>query len=213
MLMHGMLFTRIQLDDFQPSIARFKERLQLNPAEVTEAEWIMMGVLNICALLEYGRADGVLRRICGWTGSGSATTGTSASRPSSSRQARRQDEDETMEDVAADMEALSTKPQAEELPYTLQLALQLTMEMLQYTMKNPSIPSGSPFRPHALNPYLSTVFTFLATVFRHDHAISLLERYVPWNDLATFFTTVRQQTSSSSFREQNVEGSSSKMPK
>ena len=41
-LLHGMLFTNIQLDDFKPALARFMERLRLEGAE--EREWIMMAV-------------------------------------------------------------------------------------------------------------------------------------------------------------------------
>lgn len=57
LLLQGMLFTRIQPDDFHPTVARLKERIRL---EVTEAEWTMMAVLNISAVLDYGRGEGVL---------------------------------------------------------------------------------------------------------------------------------------------------------
>ncbi|KAG8995253.1 hypothetical protein FRB90_000219 [Tulasnella sp. 427] len=56
-LQRGMLFTRIQLNDFHPTVARFKERVQLNPLEVTGPEWTMMAVLNIAAVLDYGRGE------------------------------------------------------------------------------------------------------------------------------------------------------------
>ncbi|KII88741.1 hypothetical protein PLICRDRAFT_176290 [Plicaturopsis crispa FD-325 SS-3] len=62
-LLHGMLFTNIQLDDFQPTLARFLERLAIEGAE--EREWIMMAVVNIGAVLEYGRAGGVLKKAGG----------------------------------------------------------------------------------------------------------------------------------------------------
>ena len=32
-LLHGMLFTKVQLDDFQPTLARFVERLGIEGAE------------------------------------------------------------------------------------------------------------------------------------------------------------------------------------
>jgi protein SMG6 len=60
-LLRGMLFTNIQLDDFQPTLARFIERLEIEGAE--EREWIMMGVINIASILEYGRPGGVLRKV------------------------------------------------------------------------------------------------------------------------------------------------------
>ena len=49
-LLHGMLSTNVQLDDFQSSLSRFTERLQLDGAE--EREWIMMGIINIAAILQ-----------------------------------------------------------------------------------------------------------------------------------------------------------------
>jgi protein SMG6 len=60
-LLHGMLFTNIQLDDFQPTLARFIKRLEIEGAE--EREWIMMGIINITSIMEYGRPGGVLRKV------------------------------------------------------------------------------------------------------------------------------------------------------
>lgn len=47
-LLHGMLFTNIQLDDFYPTLSRFLERLEIEGAE--ERDWIMMAVVNVCHL-------------------------------------------------------------------------------------------------------------------------------------------------------------------
>ena len=62
-LLHGMLFTNIQLDDFQMTLARFMEHLEIEGAE--EQEWIMMGVINVFAVLDYGKAEGQFHRV--WT--------------------------------------------------------------------------------------------------------------------------------------------------
>jgi protein SMG6 len=59
-LLHGMLFTHIQLDSFNATMARFIERLAIEGAE--EREWLMMAVANIGAMLEYGKAGGVVRK-------------------------------------------------------------------------------------------------------------------------------------------------------
>jgi hypothetical protein len=56
-----MLFTNIQPYDFQPTLARFIERLEIEGAE--EHEWIMMGIVNIASIMEYGRPGGVLRKV------------------------------------------------------------------------------------------------------------------------------------------------------
>src|SRR5712692_5132518 len=58
--LHGMLFTNIQLDDFSQTLARLLERLSIEEPE--GREWTMMAAINIGALLEYGRPQGVLRR-------------------------------------------------------------------------------------------------------------------------------------------------------
>jgi protein SMG6 len=50
-LLHGNLFTDIQLDDFAPTLSRFLECLEIEGAE--ECEWIMMAVTNIGAIMEY----------------------------------------------------------------------------------------------------------------------------------------------------------------
>ncbi|KAH9057140.1 hypothetical protein EDB83DRAFT_2390413 [Lactarius deliciosus] len=59
-LLHGMLFTNIQLDDFSSTLARLVERLRIEEPE--GREWAMMAAVNIGALLEYGRPQGFLRR-------------------------------------------------------------------------------------------------------------------------------------------------------
>ena len=59
-LLHGMLFTNIQLDDFMGMLACYLERLEMEGDSVEEHEWMMMGVINLGAILEYGRASGVI---------------------------------------------------------------------------------------------------------------------------------------------------------
>ncbi|KAI0063876.1 hypothetical protein BV25DRAFT_1899085 [Artomyces pyxidatus] len=59
-LLHGMLFTNIQLDDFSPTLARLLERLAIDAPEAWE--WTMMAAVNIGSLLEYGKPSGVIRR-------------------------------------------------------------------------------------------------------------------------------------------------------
>jgi hypothetical protein len=49
-LLHGMLFTNIRLDDFSPTLARFLERTKVEGAE--ECKWIVVAVVNVGAILE-----------------------------------------------------------------------------------------------------------------------------------------------------------------
>jgi protein SMG6 len=50
-LLHGMLFANIQLDDFLPTLAHFLERIDVERAE--ERERIMMAVVDASAILKY----------------------------------------------------------------------------------------------------------------------------------------------------------------
>ncbi|KAH9445831.1 hypothetical protein Pst134EB_023664 [Puccinia striiformis f. sp. tritici] len=82
--LHGMLFTKIQLDDFDSELARFMERLTedrflsdkqgrstrgtsrqsgdiIAQSTMSNASWAMMGTVNISAILQYGLEDGVIR--------------------------------------------------------------------------------------------------------------------------------------------------------
>ena len=61
-LLHGMLFTNIQLDNFAGMLAHFLERLEMEGDNIKEHEWIMMGIMNLGVVLEYGRASGVICR-------------------------------------------------------------------------------------------------------------------------------------------------------
>lgn len=53
-----MPFTNIQLRDFPGTLARFLERLKMEGEGVEEREWIMMGIVDLGAVLESGRASG-----------------------------------------------------------------------------------------------------------------------------------------------------------
>ncbi|KAF8323175.1 hypothetical protein DL93DRAFT_2162363 [Clavulina sp. PMI_390] len=78
------LFTRIDLDQVQPNLARFIERLELDGPSGEEPEWIMMAVLAIGSLLEFGKSDAVLRRACGLSSVPPPSASSQASRPNDS---------------------------------------------------------------------------------------------------------------------------------
>lgn len=218
-LLHGMLFTNIQLDDFKPTLARFMERLQLEGAE--EREWIMMAVINITSLLEYGKPTGVLRST-GGIGSGAAPGGKDTSTAAQAAAAsarvnmlvRRVDQMEVDDaDSAvspipesqptdinmANSGVLNVSPitghataalrEQNEYPLGFKFALKLTFDMLIYTLRTPMRKATQFARP-TLNPYNTIVLTFLATVMKHAAVQKILERSIPWEDLATFFGTI-----------------------
>lgn len=217
-LLHGMLFTNIQLDDFQPTLARFMERLQLEGAE--EREWIMMAVVNIAAVLEYGKPTGILRST-GGIGSGAGTKDTSTAAQAAAATAKvnmlvkKVDEMEVDDDdenatkpqpieedeidvksngilnvspMLSQSQATTSEEQAEP-PLSFKFALQLTFEMFAYTLRNP-FRKATPFSHPTINPYNTVVLTFLSTVLKNAAVQRVLERAIPWGDMAAFFCKV-----------------------
>ncbi|KAL5511564.1 hypothetical protein ACEPAH_4781 [Sanghuangporus vaninii] len=215
-LLHGMLFTGVQLDDFLPTLARFMERLQLEGAE--ERDWTMMAVVNITALLEYGKPTGVLRST-GGVGSGAANKDMSSAAQAAAASAKvnmlvkKVDEMEVddaedggtspaMRDQEINVKGsgvLNVSPllgqtqavnsEQTEPPLAFKYALQLTFAMFAYTLRDPMRKATRFSRP-TLNPYNTVLLTFLATVMKHSAVQRVLERAIPWDELAAFFSTI-----------------------
>ncbi|KAF9228014.1 hypothetical protein BS17DRAFT_747074 [Gyrodon lividus] len=198
-LLHGMLFTNIELDDFTPILARFLERLEIEGAE--EREWIMMAVVNIGAIMEYGRPGGVLRKIAGAVMRDSASAApvrvvakrsTAVHHEGDGEEKRMDvDDDGAMPDSSQVQisPALSEGVQPLELPQTFKFALELAFSMLSFVLRHPTR-KASPFARSILNPYLPVLLTFLATINKNSEILAILERSIPWEDLAKFFASV-----------------------
>ncbi|KAI0303402.1 hypothetical protein B0F90DRAFT_1911396 [Multifurca ochricompacta] len=195
-LLHGMLFTKIQLDDFSPTLARLLERLSIEEPE--EREWAMMAAVNIGALFEYGRPQGFLRR----TGALGQLDRTPAAIATASKVklVRKAQADERM-DVDGDErrrssdQEVSNKPQGVsaiqvspvlsdissslEPPPVFKMAQELTFTMLAHALRS---------KHDVPNPYVTILLTFLQAVLRHPEGLATLERAVPWADLAVFLS-------------------------
>ncbi|KAI0085483.1 hypothetical protein BDY19DRAFT_966394 [Irpex rosettiformis] len=204
LLLQGMIFTNIQLDDFKSVLARFEEKLMLEGGDVQEQDWIMMAVINIGSIFEYGRPSAVLRRVAGLQ-SDSPVAGTTNPQVSNSRMkvvSRKPDIDEKTMDVDDDeaprsmaspamSESAATNRHSNnlDLPLSLKYALQLTFTMLTHTLRNPIR------QPHALsrsslNPYITVMMTFLSTMLKDRIAERALARAIPWEEVARFYTTI-----------------------
>ena len=194
-LLHGMLFTNIQLDDFQSTLSRLLERLQIE--EVEERDWMMMAAVNIGSLLEYGRPTAVLRQISGIVPAIPPLPKTRiSSRKEERRDSDRMDVDAEEEDIkmtATDGVTSSpviTKADGDldgDLPVHLKLSLQLTFFMLSQALSRPM--RSIPFQKDTLNPYITIILTFVSTVVKSDHW-SIFERVIPWGELAAFLSSV-----------------------
>ncbi|KAF8061488.1 hypothetical protein FPV67DRAFT_1703906 [Lyophyllum atratum] len=198
-LLQGMLFTHIQLDDFTPTLARFVERLSME--DLDEREWIMMGVINVAAIFEYGRPGSVLGRVGGKEGVGAGAT-VVMTKSSLSAEDEKMDVDghsplvtstraaQIHQISPATSEAEADEVSTREYPPSFKYALQLTFAMLSHVLKHPTRTTSRGFARPSLNPYLTVVLTFLATVLKNSQTLSVLERNVPWEELASFFARI-----------------------
>jgi len=197
--LHGMLFTKIDLDNFSTVMARFMERLEEDArldgvsrkATVTQVDWIVMASVNIAAVLQYGAAMGVLRKALSLEGQERRRA-----------QAVNGDDDGDDGEAADNVESgpveeaiLPTYDISAEVNPTFLNALHLTFTMLNFAFQHPTRQQGL----HAvLNPYITLMLTFLSTMCRQPHVAGILVDHMPWKGLVDFLTRtgleIREET-------------------
>ena len=223
--LHGMLFTKIQLDDFDDCLGRFVERIGEEAALATrnggdwsalgkgsgapfgDAEWFMVAVTNISALLQYGQEDGIIRSIANKDPNGPAQPGQVGARLMSgartapqaimlnSHALRRdltgvadEDDDSPPEDVL-----LALAPNMGEngdRPLQFVLAKKLTFNLLDVFLRKPYRKLGD---SRVLNPYIILVLTFLGYEVQRPAALRELEREVPWQRIIDLLNSISDQ--------------------
>jgi hypothetical protein len=176
----------------------------------------MMAVVNIGAILEYGKAGGMVRR---FGGLGSKEGGANAAAGAVQAQAEitmmrvmakkaaagvpgavvrplamAEEERMDVDDEGKERDRSPIIPPAEtasdiDLPPAFKYALQLTFAMLSFVLKKP-MRKPSQYAGSTLNPYLTVILTFLATLVKHRSVLQLMERSIPWEELSKFFSSV-----------------------
>ena len=199
--LHGMLFTKIQLDDFPSVMSRYMERLEEDAsldgvsrkATITQVDWMLMATVNIAAILQYGAATGVIRTALSQEG-----------QERRRQQAVLADEegDPDGEEIGAD----PSPPSAEEgdvpvsapapvpapAPYeapitpTFTHALEFAFSVFKFVLAHPTRSQGI---HSVLNPYITILLTFLATLFRQSHVGAVLRMAIPWKAFIDFINT------------------------
>lgn len=186
-LLHGMLFTNIQLDDFQPTLSRYLERLQLDGAQ--EREWVMMAIVNVAAILQYGKADSVIKLESG----SNAMAG--KKRELVIQMNSLAVSDSPVSPTAASSSNMdidtpgSNDLSSPDIPNSLVLTLQLAFATLSFCLRHPQRRSSQFARP-TLNPYITIFLTFLHTILKIPGVLRVVERSFPWDDLVAFLQTV-----------------------
>lgn len=228
--LHGMLFTKISLDDFDEVLGRFLERLKeegwaLGKAESREefgtgpqapfgdAQWFMLGVINIAALLQFGADDGVLKKRMakeeepssrGGGGGGkhghhhstrnmtpAAAVAAKARAAPQAIMLKRAEEagDETErpsgpDDFLKPLHNNASTSSSSPADYPLPFKL---AQRLAFSLLTFVIRDTNPFRRVGsaviLNPYITLLLTFLSHLSTYPAAFAHLERSIPWDDL------------------------------
>ena len=192
-----MLFT---LDDFTGILTRFLESLKMEGDNIEECEWIMMGIVNLSTILEYGRVSGMIHRSGGLETREGLNLGTAAIWVVIKKPTTIIEDDNAKMDIVDFKDKNQTSPTtsktdeatgsyANEYSASFKLAAQLTFTMLSHVLKSPTQKS-LPFAKSTLNLYMTIVLTFLATILRHPASLLTLKCIVPWDKLGTFFATV-----------------------
>jgi hypothetical protein len=223
-----MLFTRIELDEFDGVFDRYMERLEedmragldgniaARRRPIPQVEWLMMAVVNLGAILQYGSDDSSLRKAASEdsaarkAGKAGASAGAGGSQPQALMVHQNIGEDEPANShlivdgvatpgdnkaetgVISVLRKLAISPSIDvndpdTFPLSFRNALRLAFEVFEFTLKHPTRQAGF---TTVLNPYITVFLTFLSTVLKQSAALALLERFIPWRTLADFFNTI-----------------------
>ncbi|GAA5879569.1 hypothetical protein JCM16303_003254 [Sporobolomyces ruberrimus] len=212
--LHGMLFTKISLDDFDDCLGRFLERLQQegwalgkgmeshghDSSLYGDKEWFMLAVVNLASMMQYGAEDGILKKL---------TTKETPEKPAhhnqrhpsnripqnkvapqaimlnSARQQPSQDDEALAQDADVVKQLAPSAPTSvDDDPLPFKLAQQLSFQLLEFTLSDPIRQIGNSAVP---NPYLTLVLTFVSHLTFHSDAFKHIERSIPWEALIDFF--------------------------
>ena len=188
--LHGMLFTRIQLDDLPTVMSRFLERLEEDAsldgvsrkATITQVDWMLMATTNITALLQYGSGLGIIRKAL-------AQEGAERRRQHASAAGEEGEEEDGQISPESDHHSPSMDTPLEPT-LSFSSALELSFAILDHCLQHPRRLQGM---THVLNPYITLSLTFMATLFRQSHIGNIISTGLPWVRLVDFFNTCPEE--------------------
>ncbi|PWN22544.1 hypothetical protein BCV69DRAFT_146975 [Microstroma glucosiphilum] len=195
LLLHlqGMLFARVELDQFESVydrlIGRLEARMQsTEEAPIDEPTWMMVASINIAALMQYGAEDALLALMSKGTqnevakgeGEGEGAelaVGNSTSKPAVSTQ------------FPVLSSELLQSIEDDQPPVALQRAATLAFGILQHVMSQ----KGKPLT--TAGPYVTMLFTFLFRLAKQAPTVPatikptpscFISRFLPWRDFASY---------------------------
>lgn len=201
--LHGILFSKVQLDDFEEIFIRFKEKLQAvveasadsgakTEEKVSQSAWMMMATINIASLLQYstdGQEQTSVQKTVIATPESMDGQNTKAIRMEEDDHADAAEEDEGdgSKVAAATSDTLSLPPslsipppsQPEEKPITLQYSARLTFAILSTLTFAIEKDKQRPMM--AVNPYITMLLTFVSLECRQPMLLDVMEPHIPWD--------------------------------
>ncbi|CAO1621927.1 unnamed protein product [Jaminaea pallidilutea] len=199
--LHGLLITQADIDSFGSAVDRFLQELD---SIVTSKGWVegigpaslmMMGCINVAALLQYGADDAALAAATA-DGRREKRSNKSTATDSNSDKAGHLSDAKSMAlsgSASPARSAHSPPPQQydgttlQEQPITMQYAVRLAFGMLNVLMPS----SQQQDVEVALNPYVTMMLSLLFRLAKLPTSganlppqLSLLESVIPWNQLA-----------------------------
>ncbi|WWC62026.1 uncharacterized protein I303_104613 [Kwoniella dejecticola CBS 10117] len=189
--LHGMLFTRISLDDFEAVMSRYMERLEEDArlggvsqqVGIGQTDWMIMASVCLGSIMQYGSSSGIVRKALSQEG---------AERRRAQAMAENDDGEEDGENGLSvegvqPTRTISPMPMngaiEEEQPITFTYALKLSFAVFEFVLAHPNRIQGF---HQILNPYITIFLTFLATLFRQPHVGSQILLSIPWERLVQF---------------------------
>lgn len=178
--LHGMLFTRIELDRFDETLAAFLRVLESGAGQV---EWMIMASVGIAGMMQYGASEGALRKALAQEGAERRRAQTTSGEV---EEIEVDEEEEKPAPTSPTKQAdngdvKGTDPDTWPLPLTC--AFRLAFAIFRHTLHHPTIAQGVHSIP---NPYLSTFLTFLATLARQPASAAIITPWIPWSDLVAY---------------------------
>lgn len=192
--LHGMLFTKISLDDFPSVMSRYMERLEEDAtldginrkATISQVDWMLMASVNIAAVMQYGASSGVARKALAQEGQERRRNQAGTTDPEDGEQ---EGDVEHFDPSGVPVELSEPLPAViVEAPITATYtyALQLTFAVFGSALAHPTRMQGM---HSVLNPYITTLTTFLATLLRHPPVTMALFPAIPWQALVGFINS------------------------
>lgn len=206
--LHGMLFTRIQLDDLPTVMSRFLERLEEDASlegvsrkvTITQVDWMLMASINITAMLQYGSGSGIIRKALAQEGAERRRQHATVPEEGEIGEEVEDEEGGASGDSDGKHDRSPPPPNgngATDEPPSLSFtsALRLSFSILDHCLQHPRRLQGM---THVLNPFITLSLTFIATLFRQSHVGAILLPSLPWVRLVEFFNSapdeIREET-------------------